>query len=280
MVRQIIKQALKEDLVYGDITTNSLIPKEKKIEARIFSREDFVVCGINMAKQVFKALDKNAKIKLFYKDGDKVKALKTIIEIRAKARAILSAERVALNFLSHLSGVATLTANFVNKIKPYNTKILDTRKTLPGLRELEKYAVKCAGGLNHRFDLGDMVLIKDSHKNVLAKDLGLQKLVKLAKEENKRKKIEIEVENLKEFKACLKERPDIIMLDNMTLSQIKKAVKVLKTLPEKTPIRLEASGNISLKNVHSIAKAGVDFISVGELTHSPRAIDLSLEIIR
>ncbi len=279
MLKLIVKEALKEDIGNGDITTNSLIPKEKKIKARIFSRENAVVCGVEIAKEVFRLLDPQVKLKVYHSDASIVKAGETIIEISGKARGVLSGERVALNFLSHLSGIASATARFVALARPSGARILDTRKTLPGMRSLEKYAVICGGGFNYRQGLGDAVLIKDNHKIILREKHKLCDLIKTARLKNKNKKVEIEVEDLKELKEALKARPDIIMLDNLSLSQIKKAVRLVKSVHKKKPPLLEASGNISLKNVCKIAGAGVDFISVGELTHSARAIDMSLEII-
>ncbi|MDP2939067.1 MAG: carboxylating nicotinate-nucleotide diphosphorylase [Candidatus Omnitrophota bacterium] len=279
MKKTIIKFALKEDIGQGDITTNTLVPKKNNVKARIFSNEQAVVCGITIVRQVFKTLDKTVKFNSFYKEGSFVKPGKTIIQIKGKARAILTGERVALNFLSHLSGIATQTARFVNKIKPYKAKILDTRKTLPGLRQLEKYAVKCGGGFNHRIGLWDMVLIKNNHKIALSPHYKIQELISLARKRTKNKRIEIEVGNLKEFKEALKAKPNIIMLDNMSLAQIKKAVNFLKLSHKKPDIKLEVSGNINLGNIREFAKTGVDFISVGSITHSVKAIDMSLRII-
>jgi nicotinate-nucleotide pyrophosphorylase (carboxylating) len=275
----IIKQAIKEDIGSGDITTNCLIPKNKIIKAKIFSNEKAVVCGIEVARQVFKTLDKRVKFNSFYRDGAKVLPKKTIITIQGKARQILTAERTALNFLSHLSGIATQTNKFVEKIRPYKTKILDTRKTLPGMRNLQKYAVICGGGFNHRFGLYDKFLIKDNHKKMLGKTYKINDLIELARQKNRGRRIEAEVESLSEFRQALKANPGIIMLDNMDLTQIKKAVIILKHA-KKVNAKLEASGNINLKNIRQIAKAGVDFISVGSLTHSSRAVDMSLEIIQ
>lgn len=279
-LKSIIKQALNEDIGRGDITTQILIPRNKKVKAIIFLREEAIVCGIEIAKQVFKALDRYLKLKSYYKDGDRVKAKKTIMEIQGRARAILTGERVALNFLSHLSGIATQTAKFVKKVKPYKVMILDTRKTLPGLRQLQKFAVSCGGGFNHRFGLWDMVLIKDNHKKAQEAKHKIPDLIKRVKQKARNKKIEIEVENLKEFKQALKAKPDIIMLDNMSLGQIKRAVKFLANNYKKTTIKLEVSGNVNLNNVRQIAKTGVDFISVGALTHSAGAIDISLKILK
>ena len=278
----IIKSALQEDIGCRDITTNSLIPKEKKLKAVITSKEEAVVCGLKVVKEVFSSFGKNVRIKANVKDGKKIKTNTVILEISGSARTILSCERVALNFLSHLSGIATQTRRFVDRCRPYNSKIFDTRKTTPGLRALEKYAVKCAGGFNHRFGLWDMVLIKDNHKEIKSLNaskrstqLKIKEIILEARRKNKNKKVEIEVESIAEFQEALLAKPDIIMLDNVSLGQIRKAIILRKgSLP-----LIEVSGNVNLKNVRSIAQAGIDRISVGSLTHSVKAIDFSLEVI-
>lgn len=267
MFKQIIQQALKEDIGKGDITTDMLISPDLKIEAVIIAKEKGVIAGLAVAKEVFKAVDKKIIFKPNTKDAKMVFPSQAVAYIKGRARSILSAERTALNFLSHLSGIATLTGKFSDKVRPYKVKIFDTRKTLPGLRQLQKYAVRSGGGFNHRFSLDDMVLIKDNHIKAMQGCLSLPKVSKGCK-------IEIEVNNLKEFKDALKIKPDIIMLDNMKLDDIKKAVKLKKG---KKPI-LEVSGGINLKNVSAIARTGIDRISVGALTHSAPALDFSLEI--
>ena len=281
MITGIIKRALKEDIGNRDVTTDSLVSKEKKSKAIIISRQEAVICGIDIVRQVFKSLDKNIKIESQFKDGAEIKANAEIMKIQGNARAILTGERVALNFLSHLSGIATETRKFVKKIRPYKVKILDTRKTTPGLRILEKYAIKCGGGFNHRLGLWEMVLIKDNHKKVRnlkmkqrSEEFKIKELIEEARRKNKNKKIEIEVENLQEFKEVLLAKPDTIMLDNMNLTQIRKAL----ILRRGNRSLIEASGNINLNNVRAIAKTGVDMISLGSLTHSVKAIDFSLEV--
>jgi len=279
MITKTIKRTLQEDIGRGDITTNSLIPKRNRVKAVIICRQKAVLCGIEIAKSVFRALDKSIKIESKFKDGMQVRANAIVMEIKGNARAILAGERVALNFLGHLSGIATQTMEFVKKISPFKAKILDTRKTIPGLRVLEKYAVKCGGGFNHRLGLWDMILIKDNHKkinNSLSGGVSVKHTIKKLIHEvrRKNKKIEIEVENLREFRDALSAKPDIIMLDNMNLKQIKQALILRRG---SRPL-IEVSGNANLNNVRAIANTGVDMISVGSLTHSAKAIDFSLKV--
>ena len=271
----IVRHALIEDIGRGDITTQLTIPKETMIKAKIIAKEDFLLCGITVAEKVFKSVDSSVGFIQNIKEGKMVKAKKTIATISGKASSILTAERVALNILSLLSGIATKTREFVNEIEPYKTKITDTRKTMPGLRELQKYAVRIGGGHNHRIRLDEMILIKDNH--IKATD-GYSKLPSVPKGY----KIEIEVQNLEEFKHALFFKPDIIMLDNMKIEDIKEAVKIRNSTEFKShhlPCKLEASGGIYLENIKEYAATGVDIISVGELTHSVKSVDVSLEVI-
>ena len=274
--KYIIKRALREDIGKQDITTATIIPKNKYAKAILLAKENCVICGLGIAKEVFKTQDKNIKFKAQVLEGQKIKKGKIIARIFAKAQSILIAERVALNFLNLLSGIATKTRAYVDKVKPYKVKILDTRKTIPGLRELEKYAVRIGGGFNHRLRLDEMILIKDNHLKVTK---GYQRLLKVTKGYL----VEIEVKNLREFKEAIKAKPDIIMLDNMNPKNIRQAVKIrnsqLPTPNSKLPTKLEASGRINLKNVKNIAATGVDMISIGELTHSVNSADISLEIL-
>lgn len=277
MFSNIIREALKEDFAKKDITTDILIPDAKIVQAYIIAKQKAVVCGIPLVKDVFKAIDKNIRLKAYIKDGSSVSNNTKIISLRGKAKSILKAERIALNFLGHLSGVATQTRKFVDLVKPYKAKIYDTRKTLPGLRILEKYAVICGGGNNHRKGLKDMILVKDNHLSVL-KDSSLINVVKLAQRKRPKKaRIEIEVENLREYQDAALARPDIIMLDNMTPSEVKTIAKIRKDY--NLHHQLEVSGNIDLKNVRSYAATGVERISVGALTHSAGSVDFSLKII-
>lgn len=277
MVKEIIKEALKQDIGRKDITTNILIPKDKNVNALIMAKQKSIVCGISLVKDIFKEIDKNIKLKFYVKDSDSVIPNSKIVLIKGKAYSILQAERTALNFLGHFSGVATETNRFVESVKPYKVKIFDTRKTLPGLRELEKYAVRCGGGYNHRMGLNDMVLIKDNHLSVL-KDLSIRNIIKLAKRKKPNSlKIEIEVKNFKQYCDAAIANPDIIMLDNMPVDEVRRIVKFRKEY--KLHHLLEVSGNINIGNVHSYAATGVERISVGALTHSAESVDFTLKIV-
>jgi len=271
----IIRHALIEDIGRGDITTQLTIPETKEIKAQFIVKEDCVICGRPAAQQVFKIADSNIKFSSGAKDGQKVKSGKVIAAVAGSARSILGAERVALNLLSMLSGVATKTREYVSEIEPYKTKITDTRKTFPGLRELQKYAVRVGGGYNHRMGLDEMILIKDNHLKVTE---GYDKLPSVPKGF----KIEIEVQNLDEFKHALRFKPDVIMLDNMEVGQIKEAVEIRNNTvfnSHHPRTKLEVSGGVEMKNVKKIAACGVDIISIGDLTHSVKSIDISLEVL-
>lgn len=266
-IKNLIELALKEDIGSGDITTEAVIPKDLKVWAFILAKEEGIIAGLEIAKFVFRALEPKIIFKKLVKDGNRVKAGQKIAKIYGKAREILMAERTALNFLQRLSGIATLTNEFVQKVKPFKAKILDTRKTTPGLRMLEKYAVRIGGGKNHRLGLWDGILLKGNHINLV----GLKEAVKRAK--GLGKKVEVEARNLKEVKEALESGADIIMLDNMDLKTLKEGVKLIG----KRAI-IEASGGVNLDNVREIAKTGVDWISIGRLTHSVRALDMSLKM--
>ena len=283
-LKDFLKNALREDIGEKDITTEIFIPAEKSIKGVFLAKEDCVVCGLGVVAQLLKIQDKNIKFKPLAREGEGVRKGKTIAKVSGRAKSILTAERVALNLLTHLCGVATKTNEFVNKIKPYKAIILDTRKTTPGLRLLEKYAVRIGGGYNHRMSLDEMVLLKDNHLAVLgllgSRVIGLKDIInKNRKRIYKRMKIEIEVKNLKEFRAALKVKPDIIMLDNMKISDIKKAVKIRNTQYSIRNTKIEVSGNMTIKNAKKVASCGVDMVSVGELTHSVKSVDISLEIL-
>jgi len=272
IIRNYVKTALLEDAAFHDATTQFLIPANQTCEAVIIAKEDAVLCGLNIAKAVFKMLDKNCSVSSKCKDGDKIKKKSVVLRIKGKTRAILSGERVALNFLGHLSGVAAKTNFFISQIKPFRVKIMDTRKTIPGLRVLEKYAVFCGGGKNHRLSLKNEIFIKDNHKIALNK-IPLQKLIEKAKKANKY--VIAEVENIKEAQAVIKAKPDVLLLDNMNPDQIKKAVQYIRAHQN---IRTEASGSINLNNIRRVAQTGVERISIGALTHSAPSIDFSLEL--
>jgi nicotinate-nucleotide pyrophosphorylase (carboxylating) len=269
-----IAAALKEDIGAGDITTEFFVPDSLHASGRIVAREKAIVAGSGAAAEVFRKLDPLIDVQIIRGDGTEVAAGDVIIEVRGLARSILKAERVALNFLQRLCGIATLTRQFVDAVGNHSVKILDTRKTSPGLRALEKAAVVAGGGENHRFGLYDMVLVKDNH---LATFEGLSSLadrVRQLRQERPNVRIEVEAEDLEQVRAFVEiEGIDVILLDNMTTAQIREAV-ALRT----GNIKFEASGGITLKNVNRIAATGVDWISVGSLTHAPRAIDIDLEM--
>ncbi len=273
-IKDLIRASLKEDIGRSDITAEYFMPKAKIGKAVILTKENCVVCGLGVAAAVFKTWDKSLTFKSLVKEGEEVKAGKIIASVKGKAKSIITAERVALNFLSLLCGIATKTREYADIARPYKVRILDTRKTIPGLRILEKYAVRIGGGFNHRFSLDEMVLIKDNHLKTIG---AYNKL----KDMPKNYRIELEVENLKQFKQALNLNPDIIMLDNMAVPEIKKAVKIRnelslnKTNPKP---KLEVSGGITLKNIRKFASTGVDTISIGALTDSVSSVDISLEI--
>jgi nicotinate-nucleotide pyrophosphorylase (carboxylating) len=270
----IIRHSLLEDVGKGDITTELTIPKNKLIKADIVAREDCVICGMEVLERVFQIVDKSIKFIPKAKEGSEIKKGKAIVSLEGKAHSILEGERVALNLLSHLSGVATKTREYVKMVEPHKVKITDTRKTMPGLREIQKYAVRIGGGFNHRMALDEMILIKDNHLQVTE---GYTQLPKVPKGY----KIEIEVENLDEFKHALKFKPDVIMLDNMKVEEIRKAVEIRDNTSftsHHPKTKLEVSGGINLDTLKDFAATGVDLISVGELTHSVKAVDFSLEV--
>ena len=261
---------MSEDLrPSGDITTQ-LIKNNKKIKAKIISNENCIIGGINFAKETFKYSDKKVNFKARTKDGNKIKKGKVVAIIYGKAKGILKSERVALNFLSLISGVATTTRKFVDKIKGKSCKICCTRKTLPNLRAIQKYGVRLGGGINHRFNLSDEILIKDNH---IAIDENIRKLVKRAIKNKKGKKITVEIDNLNQLKKIMGLKFNRILFDNMKTKNLRKGINLLKNKYE-----TEASGGISLKNVRKIASTGVKRISVGKITHSAPSINLKLEI--
>lgn len=275
---------LKEDLGRdGDITTRFLIPKDKSLKAFIVAKEAGIVCGLKPARGIFNAVSPQIQVKLLAWDGQKVKKDRKIMEISGP-RKILTAERTALNLLQHLSGVATLTHQFVERVWGTKAEIYDTRKTLPGLRKLQKYAVRCGGGVNHRMGLSDGILIKDNHLKAIAQDNlrmpDLQKKITALRKKHPRLPIEMEAQNLSQVRLALDCGADIILLDNMPIAVLKKAVALIRS--HQSPITshplIEVSGGVTLKNVRSIAKLGVDRISIGRLTHSAPALDLSLEL--
>jgi nicotinate-nucleotide pyrophosphorylase (carboxylating) len=263
-----VKLALNEDLYPSGDITSSLVENDKSIKIKLIANQSAIVGGLLFAKQTFYLIDQKIKFRIKKKDGSNVKKGSLIATIEGKAKNILIAERVALNFLSHISGIATITNKFV-KLAGKKTKICCTRKTIPNLRVIQKYAVKIGGGINHRFNLSDEYLIKDNH--IASSDL--KTLVIKAIKNKKGKKITVEVDNLKQLKSLMGLKFDRVLLDNMSSNNLKKAVKIINGFYE-----TEASGNVNLKTVKSIAKTGVNRISIGSITHSAPAIDFKLEI--
>jgi len=270
-VKEIIRLALEEDIGTGDVTSGLLIPEDKISRAEIIAKEDMILAGMPFAREVFRQLDEDVRFKALLKEGSRVKKGKRVAGLKGRARSLLAGERTALNILQHLSGIATRTAKFVREIKGTGASIVDTRKTKPCLRYMEKYAVRAGGGKNHRMALYDGVLIKDNHIEAVG---GVKKALALARAGMHLMKIEIEVKDLKELKTALEGAADVIMLDNMGLSEIKEAVKI-----NGKKAVLEVSGGVTLENVRKIAQTGVDLISVGAITHSAPAVDLSMEFI-
>ena len=267
-IKNTVKLALNEDLYPSGDITSDLIKSNKVIEVKLISNENAVIGGLRFAKYAFTLIDNKIKFIVKKKDGSFVKKNSLIANIKGKAKNILIAERVALNFLSHISGIATKTNQFV-RLAGKKCKICCTRKTIPNLRVIQKYAVKIGGGTNHRFNLSDEFLIKDNH--IASSDL--RELVSLAIKNKKGKKITVEVDNLKQLKKIMGLKFDTVLFDNMSIKNLKAGIKLAKNYYE-----TEASGNINLKTVKSVAAAGVDRISIGSITHSALAIDLKLEI--
>lgn len=270
-IDNIILNALKEDMPMGDITTDSTIPADDCTKAYLIAKESGVIAGLDVAERVFQQLDPSVVFNREVEEGSHVQKGDIILEIDGNVRALLKGERTALNILQRLSGIATKTREFSDKIKDLQASIVDTRKTAPGLRILDKYAVKTGGGSNHRFCLSDGVLIKDNH---IAACGGIKNAVQKAKKSVPHTvKVEVETESLEQVQEALESGADIIMLDNMTLEQMTEAVKLINK-----KALVEASGNVNLDRVRDIALTGVDIISVGELTHSVKALDISMRI--
>lgn len=268
-VDAIIRSALLEDIPYDDITANSIISENTRSSVDLLVKEDGIIAGLEVFKRVFSLLG-NVNIELFTIDGKEVYRGQDIAKITGNTRNILAGERVALNYLQRMSGIATLTRKFVKELEGSNTKLLDTRKTSPNNRIFEKYAVKIAGGCNHRFNLSDGILIKDNHIKAAG---GIKNAIELVRNNvSFVRKIEVEVESLEEIKEALEASADIIMLDNMDLNTMKKAVEMINKRA-----LTEASGNITLENVSDIAKCRVDYISTGAITHSYKVLDLSMK---
>ena len=292
-IEEIIDRALAEDLGRGDITTDALIPNDQQGSGLVVAKEEGILAGINVAKQVFQRVDPQLKVEILLEDGARVKPGSKIAKVSGSIASILKAERVALNFLQRLSGIASETNRYVARVEGLPLHIMDTRKTTPGLRSLEKYAVKIGGGENHRMNLGDGILIKDNHLVALhSQGLNLKEIVAKARHnvpsslhgaplqserrsnlQVRQPQVEVEVKTVSEALEAVEAGADIVMLDNMNIEDMRKAVKSIHG-----HALIEASGGITLDNVRAVAETGVDFISIGALTHSSRALDISLEI--
>jgi nicotinate-nucleotide pyrophosphorylase (carboxylating) len=273
-IRRAVQSALAEDIGSGDATTLATVPANAQAVAIMRARKPLTVCGLAFAETAFRELSRSVKITRVAADGQRIKRGGALLRISGPARALLSAERVALNFVQRLSGVATLTAEFVEAIRGTRAKILDTRKTTPGWRQFEKYAVACGGGRNHRIGLYDMVLIKDNHLAALrdATPNAIAAAVRCARKKFPRLKVEVEADTLKQVEQAVAAGADFILLDNMSAAQLRQAVRIVVRYA-----KTEASGGVNLKTVRAIAKTGVDFISVGALTHSAPAVDIGLD---
>ncbi len=274
-VEQLIDRALAEDLGWGDVTTEALVSSDQQGEASIIAKANGILAGAEVAKQVFLKVDPELKVDILIEDGANIKPGDIIAKIEGKVASILKAERVALNFLQHLSGIASETACYVEAVKGLPAQVTDTRKTIPGLRALEKHAVKAGGGKNHRMHLGDAILIKDNHLAVLrSQGLNLKEIVAMARQKaSPELKVEIEVKTPQEAVEAAEAGADIIMLDNMDIDDMRQAAQLVKGRAV-----IEASGGITLDKVRAVAETGVDLISIGALTHSAKALDISLEL--
>lgn len=275
IIDRIIKNALQEDLGWGDVTTDSTIPDTAVIRGNFIAKEEGIICGIEVCRRVFEMVDRSIDFQARMKDGQIASKGDIIAEISGNARSILKGERTALNFFQRMSGIATMTSKYVSEISGLKTRIVDTRKTAPGLRILDKYSVKVGGGFNHRFNLSDMVLIKDNHIKAAG---GITPAVAAAKGKcSHALKIEVEVESIRELIEAIEAGADIVMLDNMTLDMMKEAVSIASG-----KVLLEASGNITIRgerSVRAVAETGVDIISAGALTNSVKAMDISLRFL-
>jgi nicotinate-nucleotide pyrophosphorylase (carboxylating) len=272
--QEMVRQALREDIGAGDATTLATVPETALASALVVAREPLVACGLPIAEAVFQEVSPAVAVERKTEDGQTAKKGQTLLRVRGPARAILTAERTALNFAQRLSGVATLTARFVEAVAGTRARILDTRKTTPGWRQLEKYAVATGGGLNHRFGLFDRILIKDNHLAALRLEPPnpIAAAVRRARERYPQLEVEVEADTLEQVEQALLARADIILLDNMTVENLRAAVWLVNGRA-----KTEASGGVSIGSVRAIAETGVDFISVGALTHSARASDIALD---
>lgn len=271
-VVELLRRALEEDIGYCDITTSLLVPEEKVSKALFIAKGNFVLAGFPFARAVFDILDPSASLNTFFNEGASVLKGDVLGEVSGNTRALFAGERISLNILQRLSGIATLTSQFVDAVKGTKARIVDTRKTTPCHRFLEKYAVRMGGGANHRYGLYDGILIKDNHIEEVG---SVREAVMLAKAGHHLSKIEVEVENLKELEEAVEAGADVVMLDNMSVQDMAEAVRAADA-----KVILEASGNMTLESVKEVARTGVDLISVGLLTHSPVAADISMKIMK
>ena len=274
-IRDMVERALVEDLGHGDVTTDALIPPDARGQASVVVKADGVVAGLEVALEVFRQVDPSTQSRIRMEDGAPVSPGDVLADLEGSVAGILKAERVSLNFLQRLSGIATATAAYVKAVQGTKARIIDTRKTVPGLRQLEKYAVRVGGGHNHRYNLADGILIKDNHIAALrARELGLAEIVDLARERSPHTlRVEIEVETVEEAVEALEAGADVVLLDNMTPDEMRRVVEI-----SGGRALLEASGGVTLDTVRAVAETGVDLISVGALTHSVRALDISLDM--
>ncbi|HWR61649.1 MAG TPA: carboxylating nicotinate-nucleotide diphosphorylase [Clostridia bacterium] len=275
LIDGIIKNALEEDLGWGDVTTASTIPEAAAIKGNFIAKAEGIVCGIDVCRRVFEIVDGSIEFQAFAGDGQRVSSGEILAVISGSAGSILKGERTALNFFQRMSGIATMTDRFVSRVSGLKARIVDTRKTAPGLRILDKYSVRAGGGFNHRFNLSDMVLIKDNHIKAAG---GITPAVEAAKRSLSHSvKVEVEVESIKELMEAIDAGADIVMLDNMSMDMMREAVSIAGG-----KVLLEASGNMALdgeRNVRAVAETGVDIISVGALTNSVEALDISLRFL-
>lgn len=277
MSRELIRMALEEDIGEGDVTSGYFVPEDRISRAFVTVRKEGVISGVGLAAEVFREVDPGLDVQILVEDGSRVGAGAMLMRIQGKARSILTAERTALNFLQRLSGVATLTSHYVDLVRHTRAAILDTRKTTPGYRALEKKAVLDGGGTNHRMGLYDRAMVKDNHLAAEGNLEALQQAMRLLKMEKPHVEVELEADRLAQVADFLKlEGVDYILLDNMSLEELREAVG-MRT--EKHRVRLEASGGVNLDTVADIAETGVDFISVGALTHSAPALDIGLDFV-
>lgn len=271
LVDDLIRSALNEDIGFGDVTTDSLIDENQMSHAKFIAKEDGILAGIDVAKRVFEVLGENVKFVKYESDGSFIRKGEVIAEADGHTRILLKGERVALNIMQRMSGIATKTHNMCELVKDYDVRIVDTRKTLPGFRMLDKYSVTVGGGTNHRINLSDLVLIKDNHIKAVG---SITKAVELARQKSPfTVKVEVEVESIDQLKEALSAHADIIMLDNMDVETMKKAVAIA----DKKAL-IEASGNIDEQTIKNVASTGVDIISSGSLTHSVKALDISMKL--